>query len=118
MKIKVLKKFKDKVTGEIRKIGDVFECSKERLEEIQRTDKSLVEMLDVSDEDGQEEDESLKQEEDGSGSMHEGAGHLDKGKLEEMDYNDLKKLAKDMGLLAKGSKEELVERIAAEQIEY
>lgn len=42
--------------------------------------------------------------------------HLDPEQLSTMNYNDLKKLAKDMGLNASGTKEELVERIAAEGV--
>lgn len=45
-------------------------------------------------------------------------GHLDAESLKEYSYNDLKKLAKDLGLSAKGSKEELIERIAATEVEY
>ena len=44
-------------------------------------------------------------------------GHLDAESLKEYSYNDLKKLAKDLGLSAKGSKEELIERIAAAQVQ-
>lgn len=36
--------------------------------------------------------------------------------LYDLDYNDLKKMAKDMGLSAKGTKDELIARIAAEQV--
>ena len=42
--------------------------------------------------------------------------HLDPEQLSTMNYNDLKKLAKDMGLNATGTKEELIERIAAEGV--
>ena len=34
MRVKVLKKFRDARTKEVRNIGSVFECSKERYEEI------------------------------------------------------------------------------------
>ena len=43
-------------------------------------------------------------------------GHLDPAQLETMSYNELKKLAKDMGLATDGKKEELIERIAAEEV--
>ena len=43
-------------------------------------------------------------------------GTLDTAELQEMHYNDLKKLAKEMGLDASGTKDELVERIAAEKV--
>lgn len=42
---------------------------------------------------------------------------FDKESLEEMKYQELKKLASDMGLDASGKKEELVERIANELVE-
>lgn len=44
-------------------------------------------------------------------------GHLDPEQLETMSYNELKKLAKDMGLATDGKKEDLIERIAAEEVE-
>lgn len=34
MNARVIKRFKDKETGEIRNVGDVFECTKARFEEI------------------------------------------------------------------------------------
>lgn len=43
-------------------------------------------------------------------------GTLDTEELKEMHYNDLKKLAKEMGLDASGTKDELVERIAAVKV--
>ncbi len=46
-------------------------------------------------------------------------GHLDKVFLEDMDNDELKKLAADMGVDATGlSHKELAERVAAETIEY
>lgn len=43
-------------------------------------------------------------------------GHLDKTQLEEMSYNDLKALASQMDLSAKGSKAELIERICGAEV--
>ena len=43
-------------------------------------------------------------------------GTLDTEELQEMHYNDLKKLAKEMGLDTDGKKDELVERIAAAKV--
>lgn len=43
MQVRVLKKFKDKHTGNIHKVGEVFRASKERFAEIQSVDKNLVE---------------------------------------------------------------------------
>ena len=44
-------------------------------------------------------------------------GHLDAGQFADYSYNELKKLAKDMGLSASGTKEELIERISATEVE-
>ncbi len=44
-------------------------------------------------------------------------GHLDKEQLSEMGYNDLKHLAKELGVPAIGSKEELIEKIAVAEVE-
>lgn len=43
-------------------------------------------------------------------------GHLDPAQLETMSYNELKKLAKDMGLETSGTKPELIERIAEVEV--
>lgn len=44
-------------------------------------------------------------------------GHLDEKQLQEMSYADLKSLAAQMGLDAKGKKEELIARITAASAE-
>ena len=44
------------------------------------------------------------------------AGHLDAEQLEEMSYNDLKARAKEKGLSTKGTKDELIARIAAAEV--
>ena len=44
-------------------------------------------------------------------------GKISKEMLEEMKYQELKKLASDMGLDASGKKEELIERISKETVE-
>lgn len=51
MKIKVLKKFRDKHTGKIHKVGTVFDAPKERFVEINKTDASLVEAVEEKAED-------------------------------------------------------------------
>lgn len=45
MKVKVLKKFRDKHTGKIYKVGTVIDVPKERFAEIQKADASLVEAV-------------------------------------------------------------------------
>lgn len=49
MKVKVIKKFRDKVTGEVRKVGDIFTCTKKRYNEILSVDV-LVEEIKEEDE--------------------------------------------------------------------
>lgn len=44
-------------------------------------------------------------------------GHLDAESLKEYSYNDLKRLAKELGLSTKGKTEELIERIAAANVQ-
>ena len=44
MKVKVLKPFRDKVTGEKRKVGDEFTCTKKRYFEILSVDLLVEEI--------------------------------------------------------------------------
>ena len=60
-----------------------------------------------------ESDGEPKVENDGEEIL---TGTLDTEELQEMHYNDLKKLAKEMKLDASGTKDELVERIAAAKV--
>lgn len=46
MNARVTKRFKDKETGEIRKVGEVFECTKARFDEI-RAVGDLVEEVEL-----------------------------------------------------------------------
>lgn len=43
-KVKVIMPFKDKVTGKMRKVGEVFECAPERLAEIKKAGRYVVEV--------------------------------------------------------------------------
>lgn len=43
-------------------------------------------------------------------------GHLDGGSLEEYNINELRKLAKDLGVSSKGTKKELIERISEVEV--
>lgn len=45
-------------------------------------------------------------------------GHLDAGQFADYSYKELQKLAKDMGLSATGSKDELIERITTAEVQY
>ena len=49
MKVVVIKKFKDKETGEIRKVGDVFTCKKKRYEEITKAGDYVKEYDETAD---------------------------------------------------------------------
>ncbi len=126
MKVEVLKNFKDKETGKIHKTGETFKCSKKRYAEIMKVDENFIRVL--NDEESGEEEQSngtkINKNTSGSGSLcdiaqaeeHE-EGCLAESELESMNYGDLKKLAKNMELSIKGSKEELIKRIAAEKLE-
>lgn len=45
MKVKVLKDFTDKHTNKIHAVGEVFECTQERLKEIESVSKRLVSVV-------------------------------------------------------------------------
>lgn len=45
MKVKVIKKFIDKHTKKVHKVGDILNIKKERFEEIKKVDKNLVEEI-------------------------------------------------------------------------
>lgn len=44
------------------------------------------------------------------------SGHLDDGSLEEYNINELRKLAKDLGVSSKGTKKELIDRISEVEV--
>ena len=50
MKVRVIKKFRDKVTGEVRKVGDEFTCTKKRYNEILLVDALVEEIKEESEE--------------------------------------------------------------------
>jgi hypothetical protein len=45
MKVKVLRQFTDKNTSKVHSTGEIFECSKERLAEIQTVSDRLVTVI-------------------------------------------------------------------------
>lgn len=45
MKVMVMERFKDKYTDEVRDLGCIFECSEERLAEIQSVSSNLVRVV-------------------------------------------------------------------------
>lgn len=89
MKVKVLKKFRDKKENIIRRKNAIFECSEERYEEICATNKNLVAVVEESEETSEEPDETveesdeLKEDEKGSGSVCDIA-HMTEGQLRDL----------------------------------
>lgn len=61
MKIKVLKRFKDKHNGSIYNAGTVLEVSEERFEEINKTNASLVEAVEEKTEEGKAEETATEE---------------------------------------------------------
>lgn len=55
MKVKVLKRFKDKHTGKVHKKGEVMEISKKRFTEIMNVGELVEEVVDKATEDAKEE---------------------------------------------------------------
>lgn len=94
MKVEVIKKFIDKHTNAVRKVGDIIDVTQERYDEIKETGEFVKEV----------DAETVK-------------GHLVKDDLETWKKDDLVKLAGDMGLETTGTKAEIIERIVAEEVE-
>ena len=88
-----------------------FECSNEQAERLVRLGVAVY----VSDRPEQHEAAKPEQAKE-SGETRK--GHLDAEDLESWDYNDLKKLAADMGIEVKGKKkDDYIAAIAAEEVE-
>jgi hypothetical protein len=60
MKAKVLKRFRDKRNGKIYDADSIIEVSKERFDEIRKTDASLVEAVEEKAEEGKAEETAEK----------------------------------------------------------
>lgn len=121
MKVRVLKKFRDKVTKEIRKTGDVFEATEERVEEIMKKSKDLVEVVKENPEQGEEPDKGevgeepdKEPEQDGEqeqGENQEAAGAVcDIAQMTEEQLRELAKSRKIKGY-TKMSVEEIKEAL-------
>lgn len=97
MKVKVIKKFRDITTKEIRKAGEVFECTDERYAQIKKAGE-YVEPVDGEPENGDPEEDGNNP---GSGTV---------GDIAQMNIDELKTVAKDKKIknYSKMSKEELV----------
>lgn len=87
-----------------------FECSDEQADRLVRLGVAVYAGKPAQQENAeQEQDESPEQT---------AKGHLDAEELKNWDYNDLKKLAADMGIEVKGKKkDDYIAAIAAEEVE-
>lgn len=108
----IIKVIKDSIIyrGEINALGTEFECddavAKSLIERGFATPTSVVITNEI-------EEDTVEEK------VIEHKSFLDAEQLEnEFSYQELKKLASDMGLSAKGSKAELIERITAEEVGY
>lgn len=114
MKVKVKQTYRDKITGKIVYAGSVLEMNEERINEInsvgERKYGTFVEM--VKEDKPQQEEEKNEPEggETESGSPEENS-QIENTDLHSMEYSELQKMAKKYGVSAKGSKENLIERI-------
>ena len=113
MKVKV-KVIKDSVIydGKIYKSNtkdDEFECDEVIAKSLSK-DGYVVEFQEGEFKEADDKGDSQEEQENIT-------GHLSKEDLEEMTYPNLKKLAKDMGIPATGTKEELIEKIVKEEVE-
>lgn len=101
MKVIVKKRYRDKYTGDIHVPGDELEMTEERIAEIRQQPDEYIE---------------VPEEQTGEPDVeHSGENVCDLAQIKEqlpsMDYQQLKKLAKELGVSASGSKEQLLERI-------
>lgn len=98
MKVTVKKKFKDKYTREIYAPGAVLDLTEERAAEIMQHLEGYIEVDDNQVAEGAEQ------------SVCDLA-QIESGKLWKMEYPKLKKLAKQMGVVSTGTKEQIISRI-------
>ena len=82
MKVRVLKKFRDKETGGIRNAGTVFEATEERVAEIKAKDAGLIEVL-TGESTDEESDIRQEQEQKAAGEVCDIA-HASKKQLNEL----------------------------------
>ncbi len=82
MKVRVLKKFRDKETEEIRNVGAVFEATEERTAEIKAKDAGLIEVL-AGESLDEESDIRREQEQKAAGTVCDIA-HASKKQLNEL----------------------------------
>lgn len=102
----LVKVIKDSVIykGDIKKLDTEFECDKAIAESLIERGFVVATALVVGEE--PEAEAELV------------TGYMDAEQLKEYSYKDLQKLAKEMGLSANGTKDELIERIAHTEVQY
>ena len=98
MKLKVLKKFHDKETDELRNAGDVIEVSDERGNEILKSKYNVAELIELG------EPDNPNNSEGSDGEPTDGQGNADAEKLEDLTVDQLKAKAKELGIEIKGLK--------------
>ncbi len=112
MRVKVKQTYRDKKTRKIVYAGSILEMGEERFHEINSVNGgrngTLVER---EGEDGQQEVTNESEGEETENGDAEENGQSENIDLHSLKYSDLQKLAKKNGVLAKGSKEELIESI-------
>lgn len=62
MKVKVLKRFRDKHSNEIHKVGDILDITKKRYNEILKVDKLIEKVEDDQEEKEEELEEKVEEE--------------------------------------------------------
>ena len=101
MKVKVIKKFRDITTKEIRKVGEEFECTAERYDQIKNAGE-YVEPVDGEPENGEPE----------NGEHNTGSGTV--CDIAQMSIDELKSVAKEKKIknYSRMTKEELVDALS------
>ncbi len=114
MKVKVKQTYRDKKTGKIVYAGNILEMGEERFNEINSAGGgkhgTLVEVV-KEDKPKQEGMINEPEDEEAESSDSEVDSQFENTDLQSMEYSELRKLAKKYGISAKGSKEDLIERI-------
>lgn len=88
MKVIVVQKFRDIHTNEVHHAGEMMDITEERYKEICSKNKNLV--------------KEAKEEQQ---------GEMQEDKLNKLKVDEIRKLAKEMGIDSEGKKEELIARI-------
>lgn len=84
----------------------------------QKTGERLIRMEVAAEVKEYATEEETEDAPDGESEEHLQTGRLDEEQLREMKVEDLRNLADEMGLKKSGSKEELIDRISAENVFY